>query len=306
MLAVGLSACGGSQSKASESPSSASPAPSGLQQMSGITATGTLGKKPKLAFSTPRTVKNNTYEIVQQGNGDPIAEGDRVCAQSIAINPKNGSQLMSSWEKDAKDCSLVVSSKQLNAGYYQLFKGQKLNTTIAFGVQSSSSQTSTSSAEPISYIMAMTFVSKSKALTRAQGDKVTSVPEDLPKVTLASDGKPSLKLNGYKPGKKLVAQTLIKGKGATVKATSTVSAHYTGWLASNGKQFDSSWDKGVPVSFSLAGQVVKGWTQGLAGQTVGSQVLLVIPPDLGYGSQAAGPIPANSTLIFVIDILAAY
>ena len=65
----------------------------------------------------------------------------------------------------------------------------------------------------------------------------------------------------------------------------------------------------MPISLACSGTrlsgVIPGWTQGLAGQTVGSQVLLVIPPDLGYGDQASGSIPANSTLVFVVDILAA-
>ena len=81
-------------------------------------------------------------------------------------------------------------------------------------------------------------------------------------------------------------------------------AHYTGWLL-DGTQFDSSWDRGASSSFSLD-EVITGWKQGLAGHAVGSQVLLVVPPDLGYGDKDSGKIPANSTLVFVVDILAAY
>ena len=99
------------------------------------------------------------------------------------------------------------------------------------------------------------------------------------------------------------AIVLIKGKGAKVSQHAVVSVNYTGWLL-NGKVFDSSWTRGQSAEFSLD-QVVKGWSQGLAGQTVGSQVLLVVPPSLGYGDQASGKIPANSTLVFVVDILSA-
>ena len=83
-----------------------------------------------------------------------------------------------------------------------------------------------------------------------------------------------------------------------------MTAHYTGMLL-DGTVFDSSWDRGSPSTFSLQG-VIPGWTQGLAGQTVGSQVLLVIPAELGYGEQGSGgTIPPNSPLVFVVDILAA-
>ena len=88
-------------------------------------------------------------------------------------------------------------------------------------------------------------------------------------------------------------------------AGQTVVVKYTGWLW-DGTQFDSSWDadRVYPVANVGQAQVIAGWNQGLVGLTVGSQALLVIPPDLGYGSTASGPIPADSTLVFVVDVLA--
>jgi peptidylprolyl isomerase len=102
----------------------------------------------------------------------------------------------------------------------------------------------------------------------------------------------------------LKIETLTKGDGATVKSGDTVLVQYTGVLWNNGKVFDSSWTNGSPASFSTD-KVVKGFGQALTGATVGSQVLVVIPPSAGYGSTAQGSIPANSTLVFAIDILGA-
>lgn len=317
-LGLALAGCGGSSSSASTSTESASSTESGsssssssststMSQLAGITATGKPGKKPTISFHTPMTVQNNTYAVLQKGDGATIQPGDRVCSQGIAINAKDGSELMNTWTKNTPDCSLVVDSSSTTDAYYKIFKGAKINSTIAFGVNDSNSSGT-------SYILAMTLVSKTKALTRATGTTVKDIPSDLPKVTLAKNGKPSLSLNGYKPSGSLVAQTLIKGTGDKVTSTDTVSAHYTGWYETKKgtlKQFDSSWDSGSASSFSLS-SVVKGWTKGLTGQTVGSQVLLVIPPDLGYGSDAQKDssgnvtIPANSTLYFVVDILYAY
>lgn len=297
-----LAACGNTSNSNDSKDSSSNSSKSGdtsLDQIAGVTAKGELGKKPEIALAkTPMTVQNNTYAVLQKGNGDVIEDGDRVCAQGIAVNVKDGSELMSTWEKNTPDCSLVVSKSSMNESYYNLLKGQKLNATVAVGVNDSNSSGT-------SYIMAMTLVSKSKDLKRAEGEKVKDIPADLPKVTLDKDGKPSIDMNGQGDVDKLIVQPLIKGKGKKVKETDTVSANYTGWLT-NGKQFDSSWDRGQPADFSLQ-RVVKGWTQGLAGQTVGSQVLLVIPPDLGYGKDGSGDsIPGNATLVFVVDILAAY
>ena len=100
---------------------------------------------------------------------------------------------------------------------------------------------------------------------------------------------------------------LKEGTGTTASAGKSVSVHYTGWLASNGKKFDSSVDRGQPFMFQLgAGQVIKGWDEGVSGMKVGGKRQLRIPPELGYGSRGAGGgvIPANATLIFDVELLA--
>jgi peptidylprolyl isomerase len=99
-----------------------------------------------------------------------------------------------------------------------------------------------------------------------------------------------------------VAQ-LVKGAGEPVKDGDMVTMHYSGFIWADGSKFDSSWDRGEPAQFAVPGQLIKGFGTGVVGQTVGSRVILVIPPSLGYGSEATGSIPADSTLIFVVDIL---
>jgi FKBP-type peptidyl-prolyl cis-trans isomerase len=94
------------------------------------------------------------------------------------------------------------------------------------------------------------------------------------------------------------------GTGAVAVAGKTVTAHYVGTLA-NGTKFDSSVDRGQPFSFALgAGQVIKGWDLGIQGMKIGGKRRLVISPELGYGSQeVGGVIPANSTLVFDVELL---
>ena len=98
---------------------------------------------------------------------------------------------------------------------------------------------------------------------------------------------------------------LKEGTGAAASAGKSVSVHYTGWLASNGKKFDSSVDRGQPFMFQLgAGQVIKGY-EGVSGMKVGGKRQLRIPPELGYGARGAGGvIPPNATLIFDVELLA--
>ena len=99
---------------------------------------------------------------------------------------------------------------------------------------------------------------------------------------------------------------LKPGKGAAAKKGQQVSVHYTGWLQSNGKKFDSSVDRGQPFTFPLGGgQVIKGWDEGVAGMKIGEKRQLVIPSSMGYGPGGTpdGTIPPNATLIFDVELL---
>jgi FKBP-type peptidyl-prolyl cis-trans isomerase FkpA len=98
---------------------------------------------------------------------------------------------------------------------------------------------------------------------------------------------------------------LTEGKDEKAKDGQQVSVHYTGWLESNGQKFDSSVDRGQPFEFKLgAGQVIKGWDEGVKGMKVGEKRQLVIPAHLGYGPRGAGNvIPPNATLIFDVELL---
>ncbi|SFL28888.1 FKBP-type peptidyl-prolyl cis-trans isomerase [Methylorubrum salsuginis] len=101
----------------------------------------------------------------------------------------------------------------------------------------------------------------------------------------------------------------VVGTGPEPKAGQQVTVHYTGWLdeggGKKGKKFDSSRDRGQPFSFKIgAGQVIRGWDEGVATMKAGGRRILTIPPDLGYGARGAGGvIPPNATLIFDVELI---
>jgi peptidylprolyl isomerase len=105
--------------------------------------------------------------------------------------------------------------------------------------------------------------------------------------------------------KTLQTKELIPGTGAVAKAGDTVTVNYVGVLYKNGKEFDASWKRSEPFTFTLGkGQVIPGWDQGVAGMKVGERRELIIPAALGYGAKGSPPaIPPNSPLVFVVDLL---
>ncbi|HET7120064.1 MAG TPA: FKBP-type peptidyl-prolyl cis-trans isomerase [Solirubrobacterales bacterium] len=121
----------------------------------------------------------------------------------------------------------------------------------------------------------------------------------------AAATKPTVKVPSGPPPKQLVTKDLKTGSGATAKAGDQVTVQYVGVGYESKEEFDASWDRGEPFSFTLgAGEVIPGWDQGVEGMKVGGRRELIIPPELAYGPAGAPPaIGPNETLIFVVDLV---
>jgi peptidylprolyl isomerase len=121
----------------------------------------------------------------------------------------------------------------------------------------------------------------------------------------SSRGKPKVTVPSGDPPKELEETELIEGTGAEAKSGDKVTVQYVGVNFKNGNEFDSSWSRNEPFSFTLGvGEVIPGWDQGVVGMKVGGQRQLVVPPELAYGEAGAPPaIGPNETLVFVIDLL---
>jgi peptidylprolyl isomerase len=117
--------------------------------------------------------------------------------------------------------------------------------------------------------------------------------------------KPAVAVPSGATPTKLVTKELIVGSGPEAKAGDSVTVNYVGVLYKGGKEFDSSWKRNEPFTFTLGkGQVIRGWDQGVAGMKVGGRRELIIPAELGYGKAGSPPtIPPNSALVFVVDLL---
>ena len=139
------------------------------------------------------------------------------------------------------------------------------------------------------------------------GSTAASTEEaEAPQETEASKQKTKPKVTVPKgaPPKELEIKDLEEGSGATAEAGDAITVQYVGVNYKSGKEFDASWDRGEPFTFTLGGgEVIPGWDQGLEGMKVGGRRELIIPPELAYGKTGSPPvIPPNETLIFVVDL----
>ena len=273
-----------------------SPAPSPSEEdvkaVDAIEVSGPVGKEPTVKFTAPLEVTTPTSRVVDEGTGEELVEGAQVTINYVVIAGKDGSTSGSTWETKKPE-SFTLGDPQYDLLNDRLI-GQKVGTRLLMA--------STAMDQTIQVTM-VEVAEVNQIPTRAEGTAVTP-KEGLPTVELADDGQPTVTIpKDYTAPTDLVVQPLVEGDGAKVTKDQTVTVQYAGCLL-DGTSFDSSWSRGTPTSFPLNG-VIPGWTNGIAGQKVGSQVLLVVPADQGYGDQENGAIPANSTLVFVVDILEA-
>lgn len=180
--------------------------------------------------------------------------------------------------------------------------GKKSNQAATSKSPSPSTSASSSAAAAVAPVAACTKPS-GKSKVSFNGVTVSNYTD--------TSKQPTVTAKGTRTPPSLECQDLVVGKGTVASPSSTVTVHYTGVLYKNGTLFDSSYrdNKGSkPTSFSLA-KVVPGFTQGIGGDgkvapmRVGGVRVLVIPSSLGYGAQASGPIPANSSLVFVVHLV---
>ncbi|QZN85780.1 FKBP-type peptidyl-prolyl cis-trans isomerase [Cellulomonas sp. C5510] len=297
LLLAGCSSDGADDSASPSTSASASPdaaataSAEDVAALEAVTLTGEPGEEPTFDFEQPFSVSAAVARVVTPGTGETVEEGQLIGVNIAAVSGEDGSSQGGTYGSTPQ--SYVADDANLPPALLEQVLGQKVGARLLFANPSTTG----------TLLLAVEIMSTQSVPTRAEGTAVTPLPEGLPTVTLADDGRPSIEpVDGDAPTE-LVVQPLIEGSGPAVEEGQTLTVQYSGWLW-DGTPFDSSWERGASSTFALTG-VIEGWQQGLAGQPVGSQVLLVIPPDLGYGDQEQDGIPAGSTLVFVVDILAA-
>lgn len=303
-----LAACGGdadpdpepsatpSASPTAESGLNAPPSPADIAALGAVQVSGGVGSKPTLSFDTPFEVSASVARVDVPGSGAAIEDGQLLKLHYLFVDGTTGEPGGATWDLGVPQ-SFQLGDSSMPDAMNAVLADQKVGVRFLLAVPGAPAADGTTGPSSI-----FVFEVVDALPGRATGTAVEP-PAGLPEVTLADDGEPSISIpaDAEEPTS-LVAQALVEGTGPVLETGQLVTMHYTGWLW-DGTEFDSSWGATPFLTAIGAGQVIAGWDQGLVGKTVGSQVLLVVPSDLGYGPEGNGRIPGDATLVFVVDIL---
>ncbi|MEV3992268.1 FKBP-type peptidyl-prolyl cis-trans isomerase [Streptomyces sp. NPDC049837] len=273
-----------------------------------ITAGTKFGQKPTVAKGPGKPSSDLAVKTVVAGTGQTVAKGDFLQFDYLGQVWDSAKVFDNSYDRGVPLTSRIGVG-QLIPGWDQALPGKKVGSRVelaippalGYGTQGNP-QAGIKGTDTLVFVVDIrgSFNGKSSA----KGKEVAQDNIDLPKVGTNTDGKaPSIDVPKKAAPKDLVAKYVLEGDGPAVKPTDKLLLQYKGVLWDGGKEFDASYKRGELAEFPLQ-SLIKGWQQGLAGKKVGSRVMLVVPPELGYGAQASGDIPANSTLVFSLDILA--
>ncbi len=322
-----LAACSGSSTQSSPSSAAAVATPSASATATAvsvpdtcvdegsaskaITATGAFDSAPTVKFPTPTAATATQKTVLIQGSGTKIKKGTRVELALSGFDAKTGKALKAGASVGygaGAALELAVDPTQYLPGVMQALYCAQAGSRIAIVVPAKyafgaagSTTAGVGKGDSVVYVIDVVALTPLKATGTSK-----SLPSGFPTVTLASDGKPTVKIPSATPPTKLKLAQTIAGTGETVKSTDQVTVQYQGTLWRTGKVFDQTWGSTTgPASFTLT-SVVTGFKDAIVGQKVGSQVVVIVPPAEGYGTAGSsdGTIKGTDTMVFVIDILA--
>jgi peptidylprolyl isomerase len=309
-LAASLTAC----TAQGEAPvKGCTPAKSGSVSQS-ITVSSNFGKTPKVTVHAPiKHVSTTQRTVIKVGSGAVALKGKKVSADFAIYNGTTGKELTSTGF-DGKTVPFTMDTTKFLPGLVKTIQCSRVGTRVVGVIppadafkSSGSSSLGIGAKDDMVFVADVVSVAKPSPapLKKATGTVVAPVA-GFPTVKFSASGDPSVTIPSSSQPTKLEEETLIKGNGAKVPANSNVIVNYQLVLWRTGKVVsgNDTYSGSQTATFNT-GDVVAGFKQAIEGQTVGSRVVVIIPPALGYGaggSPSAG-IKGTDDLVFVIDIL---
>jgi peptidylprolyl isomerase len=315
VLAGTLAACGDDDGNGQDA----------ADRLDAVSISGDVGEPPKVEWTSRMTAGKPEVETLVKGDGAALKKNDEVFVnfwvgngytQKTAFNtfgPKTAASVLTVGAAPAQpqvveDLITAFLGTEIKPG---LTRGTRLAITVGaselFGQNVAAEPVAKADIGKDDSLLVIADVLDTEILTKPDGT-TQPAPGWAPKVVLKKGEPTALDFGGTpKLGTKLKVGTLVEGSGDEVEKGDLIVVNYLGAVYQGKQPFDESFSKPEPLTTPIGLQsVIDGWDQGLVGQTVGSRVMLGIPPALGYGKQGSGEsIPPSSTLYFVVDILAA-
>ncbi len=279
-----------------------------------VTVRGSFGQSPKITIPDQPASNNLTVKTLVNGTGPVLSKSDAFVGNYAVYIWSGKTHKLAQSTFQTKTPQLF--SGTLLPGLEKALQGKKMGSRVLAVIppkygygKTGNSSAGVSASDTLVFVIDMIKEFRNDAA--ASGSQVSSGGGTLPSVTAKPGAAPVISIpSTQKAPAGLVTKTLIKGSGPVVTKGQTVVTQYVGSIWRTGKVFDSSWSRGEPFGFTIGAtpsQVITGWDKGLIGKTVGSRVMLIVPPADGYGktgSSQAG-IQGTDTLVFVVDILGA-
>ncbi|GAA2197386.1 FKBP-type peptidyl-prolyl cis-trans isomerase [Streptomyces bangladeshensis] len=318
---VTLAGCGDDESDTSKAGASPSPSASSVPPpkivdgpLPAVTSGTKFGEKPAVAKGPGDPSKDLAVKTLIAGSGRTVAENDFIRANYLGQIWSTAKVFDNSYDRE-RPLVMQLAQGSIIDGWRYALAGKKTGSRVEIAVpptwgygKQGNARAGIKGTDTLVFVIDLieSFNSKSSV----NGEPVPQSDAALPKVAVNTDGQvPKVTVPRSDPPKKLVSEYVLEGDGPELKADQTVLCQFQGLVWEGGKTFQRTYGSGRLSQFGLEQmqQAVKGLAQGLTGKKVGSRVLIVVPPELGYGDNppSGGVIGKGSTLVFTVDILAA-
>lgn len=266
------------------------PAPTSSASQAPVQVTGADGVPPTLKYEKPFTVVRSGSQTVWPGTGDVLERDDPVLLNLYAEDGRDGTELQNTFR--TAPVAYTMTEKSLGNHLFEALEGERVGARLSF----------IDAQDGVPVLLVVDVLP-----ARASGEQGTPPGEGLPQVRLDELGAPAVRVpRGAEPPSDLVVHPLVRGTGPQVRAGQIVTVEFVAVRWSDGVVVDTTWAEGAPPQSAEIGigRLVEGWDQGLLEQTVGSQVMLVVPPQDGHANTRSRL--AGETMVYVVDILDAH
>lgn len=278
------------------------------ESLDGVAISGDLGEQPEVETTEDFVADGTQSAEVTVGDGTELAE-DSVIEAKVGLFDDEGNLIQGNYDRDQNE-TLDLGAAQ--APWFSEIVGARVGSRVAVALPVSevlgpdgAPQAGLEPDEPMLFLVDVLEEAEGP-LSGPEGESVEP-PADAPAIVEEGDKVTGVDFSDAPkdPPGKLQVIPLIEGEGPEVEEGQQVTLNYLGVVWGEDKPFDSSYERGEPTAYPISkGSLIDGWVEGIPGVKVGSRVMLIIPPELGYGAQGGGPgIPGNATLVFVIDVL---